>query len=175
MIASGLCAYAYTGLSSRDASETTQPMSTAAARRRLVRSLITSSAIGSQAELVTLLASEGHDVTQATVSRDLQVIGATKADGERYVLSGEPDPEEAVRHLARSIDEFVESIRSSGSMVVLKTPPGAAQVVAAAIDNAPVDGVLGTVAGDDTIVVVATEAVTGAGVAAILEEIGATA
>lgn len=150
-------------------------MSTAAARRRLVRKLITTEAIASQAELVDLLSAEGHEVTQATVSRDLQVIGATKADGDTYRLRGEPDPEEAVRHLARSIDEFVESIRSSGTIVVLRTPPGAAQVVAAAIDNAGLEGVLGTVAGDDTIMVVASEEITGAGVAEALEQIGETA
>lgn len=150
-------------------------MSTAAARRRLIRKLITTEPIGSQAELVDRLATEGHEVTQATVSRDLQVIGATKADGDRYILRGEPDQEEAVRHLARSIDEFVESIRSSGPIVVLHTPPGAAQVVAAAIDAAGIDGVLGTVAGDDTIVVVASEQVSGDGVAEKLEQIGETA
>ncbi len=114
-------------------------------------------------------------MTQATVSRDLHVIGASKAEGDTYTLSGEPDPAEAVRHLARSIDEFVESIRASGTIVVLRTPPGAAQVVAAAIDNAGIEGVLGTVAGDDTIMVVASEEITGAGVAETLEQIGETA
>lgn len=150
-------------------------MSTAAARRRLVRSLVTSHDITSQAEIVGYLAGEGHDVTQATVSRDLQIIGAAKGNGDRYVLRDGPDPEEALRHLARSIDEFVESITASGPLVVLRTPPGAAQVVAAAIDNADVSGVLGTVAGDDTIMVVASDSVTGAGVAANLEQIGSTA
>ncbi len=150
-------------------------MSTAAARRRLVRRLVTSQDVRSQADIVEYLAGEGHDVTQATVSRDLQIIGATKGDGDRYVLRDGPDPEEAMRHLARSIDEFVESITASGPLVVLRTPPGTAQVVAAAIDNASVPGVLGTVAGDDTIVVVASEAVTGGGVASNLEQIGSTA
>ncbi len=150
-------------------------MSTAAARRRLVRRLVTSRDVTSQADIVAYLSTEGHDVTQATVSRDLQIIGAAKGDGDRYVLRDGPDPEEALRHLARSIDEFVESITASGPLVVLRTPPGAAQVVAAAIDNAGVTGVLGTVAGDDTIVVVASEEITGAGVATNLEQIGQTA
>ena len=150
-------------------------MSTAAARRRLVRRLVTSQDVRSQADIVVHLAGEGHDVTQATVSRDLQIIGATKGDGDRYVLRDGPDPEEAMRHLARSIDEFVEAITASGPLVVLRTPPGAAQVVAAAIDNASVVGVLGTVAGDDTIIVVASEEITGQGVAANLEQIGSTA
>ena len=150
-------------------------MSTAAARRRLVRRLVTSADVRSQADIVEYLSSEGHDVTQATVSRDLQIIGATKGDGDRYVLRDGPDPEEAMRHLARSIDEFVESITASGPLVVLRTPPGAAQVVAAAIDNASVPGVLGSVAGDDTIMVVASAEVTGQGVASNLEQIGSTA
>lgn len=150
-------------------------MSTAAARRRLVRRLVVSQAVESQAEIVDFLATEGHDVTQATVSRDLQVIGASKGDGDQYVLRDGPDPEEALRHLARSIDEFVESITASGAIVVLRTPPGAAQVVAAAIDNAGIDGVLGTVAGDDTIFVAASEDLAGSGIASRLEQIGATA
>lgn len=154
---------------------TRREMSTAAARRRLVRRLIVSQPVNSQAEIVEFLAKEGYDVTQATISRDLHVIGAAKGDGDRYVLRDGPDPEEAMSHLARSIDEFVESINASGSLVVLRTPPGAAQVVAAAIDNAEIEGVLGTVAGDDTIFVAASEAITGSGIVAKLDQIGATA
>lgn len=100
-------------------------------------------------------------------------MGAVKADGGRYVVKGRAD--EAITALAKVIDEFVSSIASSGNLVVLKTPPGAAQVVAAAIDAAPLYGVIGTVAGDDTVLVVAGEQVTGRGVAHKLEEIGATA
>ena len=150
-------------------------MSTAAARRRLVRSLIASQDVHSQAEIVSSLKANGHEVTQATVSRDLQAIGATKNDGESYRLNDRPDPREAMRHLARSIDEFVESIVASGPLVVLKTPPGAAQVVAAAIDNAALAGVIGTVAGDDTILVIAGEAFTGSELIQQLEQIGSTA
>ena len=150
-------------------------MSTSAARRRVIRSLIVDRPVTSQSELVDLLGSRGYVVTQATVSRDLQTIGAVKADGDRYVLGERMDPDEARAALARIIDEFVESMVPSGNLVVLHTPPGAAQVVAAAIDNAHLDGVLGTVAGDDTILVVAGEQVAGGGVAAELERIGAEA
>lgn len=121
------------------------------------------------------LSEAGYDVTQATVSRDLHVIGAGKVDGESYRLTDLPDPEEALVGLARSIDEFVESIASSGSLVVLKTPPGAAQVVAAAIDKAGIEGVIGTVAGDDTILVIAGETIIGSALAVTLEQIGSTA
>jgi transcriptional regulator of arginine metabolism len=121
------------------------------------------------------LSEAGYEVTQATVSRDLQVIGAGKVDGDSYRLTDRPDPEEALGGLARSIDEFVESIDASGPLVVLKTPPGAAQVVAAAIDNAGLEGVIGTVAGDDTILVITGESVAGRTVADKLEQIGSTA
>jgi transcriptional regulator of arginine metabolism len=149
-------------------------MSATAARRRVIRSIITERPVASQGELVELLAAQGHAVTQATVSRDLQVIGAAKSGNDHYVLTGRTDADEARAALARAIDEFVEAIRPSGSLVVLHTPPGAAQVVAAAIDNAGVPGVIGSVAGDDTVLVVASEDQTGAGVADALEEIGAT-
>ena len=150
-------------------------MSTTAARRRFVRNLVGSKDVRSQSQIVAALSKAGYDVTQATVSRDLQVIGAGKVDGESYRLTDRPDPEEARGGLARSIDEFVESIAASGPLVVLKTPPGAAQVVAAAIDRAGLDGVIGTVAGDDTILVIAGESILGRTVANTLEEIGSTA
>lgn len=149
-------------------------MSATAARRRVIRTLIADRPVSSQGELVELLAEQGHMVTQATVSRDLQVIGATKAAGDHYVLVGRTDADEAHAALARAIDEFVEAIGFSGTLVVLRTPPGAAQVVAAAIDNAQVEGILGSVAGDDTVLVVASEEQTGEGVAGVLEQIGAS-
>lgn len=150
-------------------------MSTTAARRRLVRNLVGTNDLRSQSEIVAALSDAGYEVTQATVSRDLQVIGATKVDGDSYRLTDRPDPAEARGGLARSIDEFVESIAASGPLVVLKTPPGAAQVVAAAIDKAALAGVIGTVAGDDTILVIAAETATGSELAQQLEQIGSTA
>lgn len=153
----------------------TDTMSTTAARRRFVRNLVGSKDIRSQSEIVAALSTAGYAVTQATVSRDLQVIGAGKVDGDSYRLTDRPHPEEARVGLARSIDEFVESIDASGPLVVLKTPPGAAQVVAAAIDNAGIEGVIGTVAGDDTILVIAGESVMGRTLATTLEQIGSTA
>ncbi|HZD03897.1 MAG TPA: arginine repressor [Longimicrobiales bacterium] len=148
--------------------------SSAAARRRVLRNLILERPVSSQSELVSLLARRGHAVTQATVSRDLQAIGAAKTDGDRYRLLDRGVHDEAIAHLARSIGEFVESIRSSGNLVVLRTPPGAAQVVAAAVDASRLEGVIGTVAGDDTVLVVSSEHVTGRGMAHKLEEIGAS-
>jgi transcriptional regulator of arginine metabolism len=90
-------------------------MSTTAARRRVIRNLILDQAVTSQAELVELLEARGMSVTQATVSRDLAVIGATKANDDHYRIGERGDPDEAVAYLGRTIDEFVESIQSSGN------------------------------------------------------------
>lgn len=144
-------------------------MSTTAARRRLVRALIADHVIGSQQALVDLLASHGHDITQATASRDLQAVGAVK-HGEGYVLADERHVQATA--LAHALDEFAESITASGNLVVLRTPPGAAHLLAAALDAASIEGVLGTVAGDDTIMVIAAEDVGGAQIAERLERIG---
>lgn len=129
----------------------------------------------SQSELVDLLASRGHAVTQATVSRDLQVVGAVKAGDERYKLADRADPGEALESMARAVDEYVEAITPSGNLVVLHTPPGAAHIVAAALDRAGLEAVAGTVAGDDTVLVVAAEPASGRDVARILEHMGARA
>ncbi len=106
------------------------------------------------------------------MSRDLHVIGASKESNEHYLIGHRTDPDEAVAYLARTIDEFVESIRSSGNLAVLRTPPGAAQVVAAAIDGATLPDVVGTVAGDDTVLVIASERSSGRTLAGALEDIG---
>jgi len=148
-------------------------VSTTAARRRLLRTLIDGETVTSQSELVELLAAHGHAVTQATVSRDLQVIGAVKAEDDRYVLADRPGGGQ--ESLARIVDEFVEAITPSGNLVVLHTPPGAAHIVAAALDRSGLAAVAGTVAGDDTVLVVAAEPAAGRDVARILEQMGARA
>jgi transcriptional regulator of arginine metabolism len=150
-------------------------MSTTAARRRVIRNLILDQAVTSQAELVDLLEARGMSVTQATISRDLAVIGAAKSHDDQYRIGERGDPDEAVAYLGRTIDEFVESIQASGNLVVLKTPPGAAQVVASAIDGASLPEVLGSVGGDDTIIVVSASADGGTELAKKFEKIGANA
>jgi transcriptional regulator of arginine metabolism len=132
--------------------------------------------VTSQQELVDLLEDGGYPVTQATVSRDLDALGAAKERGvdgvARYTIADRAIPDEAERAAARSIAEFVESITHSGNLVVLRTPPGAAHLVAGAIDRADLDHVLGTVAGDDTLIVVAAEHRGGSQLAEDLEKIG---
>lgn len=149
----------------------------AATRQRLIYSLINRRVITSQAELVGLLAQAGYQVTQATVSRDLRAIGAAKvrdARGRlRYVIPSELPPDQAESTLERALEDFALAIAPSAGLVVLRTSPGAAHVVAAAIDVTDLAGVLGTVAGDDTLIVVADEQVGGWRVAEELERIGA--
>jgi transcriptional regulator of arginine metabolism len=143
-----------------------------AARRRLIRDLLSGQAVESQAELMGMLRERGFAVTQATVSRDLRSLGAEKRNNQ-YAVGRHTAGDRG--HLARTLAAYVDHISSSGNLVVVKTPPGAAQVVAAALDAASLDGVLGTVAGDDTLLVVASEPVTGRGLAHKLEEIGGQA
>ena len=131
------------------------------ARRREIRSLLVSGAVESQSDLQLLLAEKGFDVTQATISRDLDSVGAERIKnngGFLYQISRDPDAENAaLGALHEAVDEFVESLVTSGNLIVLKVPPGAAQFVASRIDAAGVGGAIGTIAGDDTILVVADE------------------
>lgn len=144
-------------------------------RRRLVRGLISSQPISSQDQLRQLLAEAGYRVTQATVSRDLDAVGATKEPdghgGGRYRLAAAPDNGPARRALQEAVREFVQDVKVSGNLVVVSTPPGAAHLVASRVDAVDFEGVLGTVAGDDTILIVADEAV---GASRIVEQVDLT-
>src|SRR6266436_7231365 len=115
--------------------------------------------ISSQAQLVQLLEADGIVATQATVSRDLEDLGAVKVripGGAMAYAIPEYTRERAPSddHLRRLMSEFVVEVAHSANLVVLRTPPGSAHVVASALDRAGLADVLGTVAGDDTILVV---------------------
>ena len=131
-------------------------------RRRRLRDLVARYEVGSQSDLVALLAAHGIAVTQATVSRDLDELGIGKmrgADGRiSYAL-----PEAG--GLAQVLRQFVLRIDASGTLAIVRTPPGAASAVASTIDGADVPGVLATVQGDDTLLVVAVEGTSGREVA----------
>jgi transcriptional regulator of arginine metabolism len=118
-------------------------------RRAEIRQLIASRAVGTQEELRALLADRGHDVTQATLSRDLAQLGARRVaqPGGRthYELPDTPAPS------APQLGDLVRTIDDNGTLVVVHTSPGAAQVVAGLLDRARVPEVLGTIAGDDAI------------------------
>jgi transcriptional regulator of arginine metabolism len=117
-------------------------------RRAEIRALITSKQVATQEELRSLLADRGHDVTQATLSRDLAQLGARRAaqpgGGTHYEL---PDTRPATPLLA----DLVRTIDDNGVLVVVHTTSGAAMVVAGVLDRARLPEVLGTIAGDDAI------------------------
>ena len=161
----------------------TSPPSKAARHARIV-ALIREVPVRSQAELAELLAAEGFVTTQATLSRDLEELGAVKVRGTDgsapvYVILEEgagplraaEQPPERLRRLLR---ELLVSAEGSGNLVVLRTPPGAAQFLASAFDRSGLPEVMGTIAGDDTIIIVvrdpAREPGPGAALAATLLE-----
>jgi transcriptional regulator of arginine metabolism len=129
------------------------------ARQARVAALISSQAVRSQTELARLLATDGLRVTQATLSRDLEELGATKVRGRDgtlvYAVAEGLAPSETVRlPLSRLCEELLVSAEANGDLVVLRTPPGAAQLLASAIDRASLPQVMGTIAGDDTVLLV---------------------
>lgn len=139
-------------------------------RQHLVARLVEQRAVHNQMELVELLAAEGVVATQATVSRDLDDLGAIKVrvpGGESaYAIPELPRQQVApVEHLQRVLGDWVVEVAHSANLVVLRTPPGSAHVVGAALDRAGLGDVIGTVAGDDTVLVVAAEETGGAAVA----------
>lgn len=135
----------------------TNPISKAR-RLRLVAQTIREGAVSNQDDLVGRLGQRGLAVTQATVSRDLQELGAFKIrrrEGLCYALPGDGDePEIRETRLRRVISDWVESVEVAGNTVVIKTPPGSAHVIGSALDHAGWPEIAGTVAGDDTLLVV---------------------
>ena len=145
-------------------------------RQHRIAQLIEKQPVSSQSRLVELLAGEGISATQATVSRDLEEMGAIKvraAGGESvYAIPELPKEQRAPEeHLRRVLGEWVVEVAHSGNLVVLRTPPGSAHVVGSALDRSGLPEVLGTVAGDDTLIVVVTEDAGGAQVAQNLRDL----
>jgi len=171
---------------------------TKAARHAQIAGILERTAVRSQEELADCLASRGFRVTQTTLSRDLEELGAVRlrgADGALfYALPGEPggpgsrpglaqqrattgltqEPaaprlaQEPTARLARAAAELLVAAEASGNLVVLRTPAGAAQFLASVIDHADWPGILGTVAGDDTVLVIARDPSGGEGLAQAL-------
>lgn len=131
-------------------------------RQHRIGKLLEEHAIENQTQLVDLLADEGVVATQATVSRDLDDLGAIKVrvrGGETvYAIPELPKDQVAPEdHLRRVLGEWVVEVASSGNLIVLRTPPGSAHVVGSALDRSGLSDVIGTVAGDDTLMVVVAE------------------
>lgn len=136
---------------------------TPTARRAKIAALLADRSVRSQGELLTLLADAGIEVTQATLSRDLEALGAVKVRAGRglvYAVPGaSPSPVEQVpSRLRRLLEELLVTAEASGNLVVLRTPPGAANHLASTIDASHLTDVLGTIAGDDTILLVTSSA-----------------
>jgi transcriptional regulator of arginine metabolism len=143
---------------------------TRTARHRRIVEILGRQPVRSQSQLARLLADDGLSVTQATLSRDLDELGAVKIrtnDGELiyavpseggfrtpHAPLGESVKEERMRRLA---GELLISAEASANLVVVRTPPGAAQFLASAIDQAELYDILGTLAGDDTVVLISRD------------------
>jgi transcriptional regulator of arginine metabolism len=129
-------------------------------RQRAILSLIAGRPIRSQDELAQLLEQQGYEVTQATVSRDIKELGLMKVplkNGGKLThqfkyVEPSPGPVYASR-LHRVVSELVTSVRGSHNLIVLRTPPGSAMMLASAVDGAEWPDILGTIAGDDTVFV----------------------
>ena len=139
-------------------------------RQHRIVTLLARHAVSNQAQVVDLLAEQGVHATQGTVSRDLEELGAVKIrtpQGElAYAIPALPMEQQAPpEHLRRVFGEWVVAVDWSANLVVVRTPPGSAHVVGSALDRAGLADVVGTVAGDDTVLVVATEEAGGAKVA----------
>ena len=145
-------------------------------RQQTIARLIEQNQVTNQPQLVELLSAEGITATQATVSRDLEDLGAVKVrvpGGATVYAVPEFAPERVapLDHLRRVMGEWVADVTSSGNLVVVRTPPGCAHVVASALDRSGLDGLLGTVAGDDTMLCVATEPAGGERLAETLRDL----
>lgn len=159
---------------------------TRVARQQRITELLRDRAIPSQTELAALLRSEGVEVTQATVSRDLHELGAVKSRRGGVTCYAIPGPtegsgsdpsreDEALRRLRRAAGDLLVSAEAAGTLVVLRTPPGAAHYLASALDAAHLPSVAGSVAGDDTILVATRSDTQAQGVAALMLDLAAHA
>jgi transcriptional regulator of arginine metabolism len=155
---------------------------TRAARHARIVDLLGRVRVRSQGELARLLAADGFAVTQTTLSRDLEELAAVKIRDRDGVLvyavpaeGGDSTPRPAPSELrsgdvrlARLAGEVLVAADASANLVVLRTPPGAAQFLASAIDHAALPELLGTIAGDDTVLLVCRDPAGGSGIAASL-------
>jgi len=133
-------------------------------RQHRITQLLEDQIVSSQNQLVELLGAEGISATQATVSRDLEELGAITVripGGEKALALPELPAQQIapVDHLRRVLGEWAVEVAPAGPLVVIRTPPGCAHVVASAMDRTGLDGVVGTVAGDDTIMIAVSDEV----------------
>jgi len=120
------------------------------ARQEEIRRVVRGERIRTQRELVNRLSERGFECTQATVSRDITEMGLKKLPEGVYVLAED-------LHLQRMIDELVTGVVHTNNLLLVKASPGTAQGVAAALDAADLEGILGSIAGDDTVLVITVD------------------
>jgi transcriptional regulator of arginine metabolism len=144
-----------------------QPINSVSARRLAAISAIGTGRIHSQDDLVQALKKAGYPVTQATASRDIEEIGAVRIRNQKgemvYSIAEDSDSS-----LARSMplpQELILSVDASGNLAVVRTPPGGAQLLASSLDHSGIKEIIGTVAGDDTVLVVSKSATGGSALA----------
>jgi len=143
-------------------------MSKATRQQRILQLVGNGHPIWSQDELRRELARAGYDVTQATLSRDIADLGLIKTS-EGYRAAEDPSPR-ALPSLERLLREFVLEVKSAGNLLVVKTAPGSAQPVAAALDAEGWSEVVGTIGGDDTLLIVSNTPAQARHVAARIRE-----
>ena len=143
-------------------------VNSAAARRAKVVSLVQSGAIQSQSDLVKELKRAGYKVTQATASRDLEDIGAVRGSNGYQLAASSDDSLSRVL----TTENLILSVQASGNLAVVRTPPGGAQLLASNLDHSGIKSIIGTIAGDDTVLVVSRKSNGGAELAKELLALG---
>ena len=141
-------------------------------RQRMIADWLRTHRVSSQDDVVARLALAGLTATQATVSRDLDELGAVKVRREgmiRYVIPDDAEPGHAAAKLDRLLAEWVTAITPAGNLLIIRTPPGSANLIASALDAGQLSDIAGTIAGDDTIFVALADGVDAHAAAARLQ------
>ena len=146
------------------------PSSVKSARRGTILELLQTEPVHNHAELAALLEARGHGVNQATLSRDLRDLGVAKGpDGYTLSEGGAPSPEDSDQRLHQAVQQYLSSVVQAQNQVLLRTPPGGAQPLALALDGGGNGDLLGTLAGDDTILLIAADGPSAARIVTWLE------
>jgi transcriptional regulator of arginine metabolism len=144
-----------------------------ARRQQAIVDLVAAERLGSQEEIRSRLADRGLRATQSTISRDLEELGLARvhdAEGVRYVMPG-TESAHALAPLRRLLQEFALTFVRTDVGLIVRTPPGAANVLAESVDRAGLEPVAGTIAGDNTILVIGREGVTAPAMEAVLTDL----
>jgi transcriptional regulator of arginine metabolism len=144
-------------------------------RQQAILSLVGRERLGSQEEIRSRLSSLGLEATQSTISRDVEELGLARihdADGTRYMVPGQPGVSPPATMLRHALEEFALSFtRGAGELLVIRTSPGAASALGEVLDRSSLPDIAGTIAGDNTILVVPSEGSTSRSVEAVLNEL----